>query len=68
VSTEVMRTVADYGAELPPFYSIWAWGLQLSRAPDGDSLAVGTVNEQADIWMLDGFEQPMPWLRRVVRR
>jgi Tol biopolymer transport system component len=57
VRTDTVRTVAKYGTDLPPLFAPWAWGVQLSRSPDGTNLAIGTTNDQSDLWILDGFAQ-----------
>ena len=57
VATDSVRTVASYGSDLLPLFSRWAWGQQLSRSADGNSLAVATTDTQTDLWILDGFTQ-----------
>jgi Tol biopolymer transport system component len=57
VRSNTPRTVVEYGSEIPLFYSPWSWGLQLSRSPDGTSVAMGTATRQLDLWILEGFPQ-----------
>ena len=55
VRSNTPRTVVEYSSEIPLFYADWSWGLQLSRSPDGTSVAIGTVTQQLDLWILEGF-------------
>jgi Tol biopolymer transport system component len=55
VRSNISRTVVEYGSAIPDFFSRWAWGLQLSRSPDGTSVAIGAASRQMDLWILEGF-------------
>jgi hypothetical protein len=53
-TTSAPRLVC-YGSDLFPLFNYVAWGLQLTRSPDGASLAIGTSDTQQDIWIVDAF-------------
>ena len=61
------RTIANYGHDLDIQTPINP-GLRLSRSPDGKNLAATAVENNADIWMLEGFEQPPTWWENMLRR
>jgi hypothetical protein len=40
-------------------------GARMSLAADGKSLAVSVVEQDGDIWILDGFQAPRGWWERL---
>jgi eukaryotic-like serine/threonine-protein kinase len=46
--------------------SIWIPGWKMSLSPDSKSLAVTTIHQSGDIWLLENFETPSLW-RRIFR-
>jgi hypothetical protein len=41
--------------------------LGLSLSPDGKSFTTGLGNPKNDIWLVEGFQQPIPWWRALRR-
>lgn len=54
-----ISTLRDYRAASP------LAGARLSLAPDGKSLAISVLEQDGDIWILDGFEAPRSFGERL---
>jgi Tol biopolymer transport system component len=58
LKTETVKTVAEYTLGFQPLLdNTYTGSIRLSLSPDGNSLAVGTASNRADLWILDGFAQ-----------
>ena len=59
------KIISDLGTQFR-FASPYNPSFPLSLSPDGTSLATSALNYKAEIWMLEGFRQPMGWLQRLL--
>ncbi len=56
IKTETVKKIAEYTLGFQPLLeNNYTGGFRLSLSPDGNSLAVGTATNKADLWILDGF-------------
>ncbi|HEY6214970.1 MAG TPA: hypothetical protein VIW45_21905, partial [Vicinamibacterales bacterium] len=58
------QVVADLGVSPPSTVPLDGFSL----SPDGHTLLSGFLKPRGDLWMLQGFENDVPWWRRLLER
>jgi Tol biopolymer transport system component len=64
VESGMERRISDLGADWT-LETGYLWGLRLSLAPDGKSVAASVSRRTGDLWMVSGFEPPRSWVHRL---